>query len=101
MRRETRPRMGRRLRSAPLFVYPPDMSDLSDLYVEFHGAEITITFPGTRYTVTYYKPANSAQFLAKNFPYKSDDHCPMSNAEFLAYAWRLANEKARELGWIV
>jgi len=25
----------------------------------------------------------------------------MTAAEFLAQAWRLANDKARELGWIV
>jgi len=71
------------------------------LRVEVRQGEIIVTAPGTRYTVTYYKPAHSAQLLAENFPYKRDDHCPMSNAEFLAYAWRLANDKAPELGWIV
>ena len=25
---------------------------------------------------------------------------PMTQAEFLARAWRVANDKARELGWI-
>ena len=57
--------------------------------------------PYTRYTVTYYKPAKSPQLLAKRFPAKDDPHAPMTHAEFLARAWKAANDKARELGWIV
>jgi hypothetical protein len=26
---------------------------------------------------------------------------PMTSAEFVAKAWKIANEKARELGWVV
>jgi hypothetical protein len=26
---------------------------------------------------------------------------PIKRAEFLTFAWKLANDKARELGWIV
>jgi hypothetical protein len=59
----------------------------ADLHVEVRGAEIVVTLPFTSYTVTYYKPANSSQ-------------AGMTNAEFLAKAWRLANDEARELGWI-
>jgi hypothetical protein len=51
--------------------------------------------------VTYYKPAKSPQLLAKRFPAKDDPHAPMTHAEFLARAWKAANDKARELGWIV
>ncbi len=51
--------------------------------------------------MTYYKPAVSAQLLAKGFVHKSDARAPMTSAEFFAKAWRLANDKARELGWIV
>ena len=73
----------------------------TELRIDVRQGEIIVTLPGTRYAVTYYKPANSAQLLAKNFPHKRDDHSPKSNAEFLAHAWKLANYKARELGWIV
>jgi hypothetical protein len=71
------------------------------LLVEVWDDEIVITLPASIYAVTYYRPANSAGLLARNFP-KSDDHrVPMTQAEFLARGWKLANEKARELGWIV
>jgi hypothetical protein len=62
--------------------------------------EIIVTLPFTDYTVTYYKPANSPQLLAKNFPREDDRRIPMSQSEFLARAWKAANDKARELGWI-
>jgi hypothetical protein len=57
--------------------------------------EIVVTIPSTIYTVTYYKPHNSPQLN----PSKDDSSAPMTQAEFLAQAWRLANKKARKLGW--
>jgi hypothetical protein len=71
------------------------------LHLEVLEHEIIITLPFTNYTVTYYKPANSPGLLAKNFPTKDNSHVPMTQAEFLERAWNLANDKARELGWIV
>jgi hypothetical protein len=49
----------------------------------------------------YYKPKNSPQLLAKRIASKDDPLVAMRLSEFLAAAWRLANNKARELGWIV
>jgi hypothetical protein len=72
----------------------------ADLHVEVQGGDIVVTLPYTHYTVTYYKSANSPQLLAKRFPGKDDPHAPMTHAELLAH-WKLANDKARELGWIV
>jgi hypothetical protein len=43
------------------------------LLVEVWDDEIVITLPASIYSVTYYRPANSAGLLARNFP-KSDDH---------------------------
>ena len=60
-----------------------------------------MTLPGTSYSVTYHKPARSPQLLAKKLTHKHDLRVPMTSAEFVAIAWRLANDKARELGWIV
>jgi hypothetical protein len=77
------------------------MTDDRDLNVEVHGDEIVVSLPHTHYTVTYYKPSNSPQLLAKRFPGKDDPHARMTHAEFLAQAWKLANDKARELRWIV
>ena len=49
---------------------------------------------------SYHKPANSPQLLARKFPRKEDRRVSMTLADFLTAAWKLANEKARELGWI-
>jgi hypothetical protein len=73
----------------------------SDLNIEVLDNEIIVALPGTSYTVTYFKLARSPQLLAKNFSTKDDDRVPLTNGEFLARAWKLANNKARELGWIV
>jgi len=51
------------------------------LHVGVWKDEILITLPGTNYTVTYYKPANSLGLLAKNFPTKDDSRVPMTQAE--------------------
>jgi hypothetical protein len=63
--------------------------------------EIVVTLPGSTYSVTYYKPDKSPQLLAKRLATTDDLRIPMTAAEFLAKAWKLANAKARELGWIV
>jgi hypothetical protein len=73
---------------------------MTDLHIEVRDNEIIVTLPGSSYTVTYYKPANSPQLLAKRFHNKDDSRATMTQAEFLARAWKLANDKARELGWI-
>jgi hypothetical protein len=73
----------------------------SDLHVEVRGGEIIVTLPFPRYGVTYYKPANSPQLLARHISEEDDPNVSMTLSEFLAKAWRAANEKARELGWIV
>ena len=68
--------------------------------VEVRDTEIIVTVPGTDYGVTYYKPANSPQLLVKNFP-RDDKHASITRSEFLALALRLANDRAREPGWIL
>jgi hypothetical protein len=70
------------------------------LRIEVWDDDIIVSLPGTIYTVTYFKPANSPQLLARNFPRDDDSRIPMTQAEFLTRAWKLANDKARELGWI-
>jgi hypothetical protein len=65
------------------------------------GNEIIITLLGTSYSVTYFKRIGSPGLFAKDFANEDDPRVPMTSAEFLAKAWKLANDKARELGWIV
>jgi hypothetical protein len=69
--------------------------------VQVVDSELIVTLPGSFYSVTYYKPQNSPQLLAKNIADRDDLRILMTVAEFLAKAWRAANDKARELGWIV
>ena len=63
--------------------------------------EIIVTLPGTTYTVTYYKPDRSPQLLARLISDADDKRAPLKLSEFLSEAWKAANSKARELGWIV
>jgi hypothetical protein len=71
------------------------------LRLAVEGGEIVVTASDTDYVMTYHRPANSPQLLAKSFPRREDRRTSMTLAEFLTRAWKLANDKARELGWIV
>jgi hypothetical protein len=73
---------------------------LADIQLEVRGGDIIVDLPGTSYTVTYHKPGVSSQLLASYLPVKDDPRTELTQAEFLARAWLLANDKARELGWI-
>ena len=77
------------------------MVESDGLHVDVVDDEIIVSQPGTYYSVTYYKRENDHQLYAKKFPMQVDRRSLMSQAEFLAKAWRRANDKARELGWIV
>jgi hypothetical protein len=71
------------------------------LRVAVQGSEIVVSASGTDdYVVKYHKLANSPQLLARSFPRKEDRRVSMTLADFLTAAWKLANDKARELGWI-
>jgi hypothetical protein len=51
--------------------------------------------------MTYHKPENSPELLARSFARKEDRRVSMTLADFLTAAWKLANDRAPELGWIV
>jgi hypothetical protein len=70
-------------------------------YVDVAGNDILVTLQGTSYAVTYFKRRGSPGLFAKDIVHQDDPRIPMTSAEFLAGAWKLANDKARELGWIV
>jgi len=78
----------------------PTITVPSELRVEVLGDEIIVILPATSYGVTYTKPSNSPDLVAKNCVPKIDAGAPMTHVEFLAKAWLAANVKARELGWI-
>ena len=72
---------------------------MAELRVQVLNDDIIVTLPGSHYSVTYYKPAKSPQLVAKFISDRDDPRVAVSLSEFLALAWRLANDKARELGW--
>jgi hypothetical protein len=72
-----------------------------NLHIAVVDDEIIVSLPGTSYGVTYFKPPNSPQLLAKNISDRDDFRTPLRLSEFLARAWKVANDKARELRWIV
>lgn len=78
------------------------MTDNRDLNVEVQGDDIVVTLPGMSYVVTYYRAAAfPQQLLTKSHSGREEQRAPMTQAEFYSRAWRAANDKACELGWIV
>jgi hypothetical protein len=57
--------------------------------------------PGTSSRVVYRKPDRGPQLVARLDYFQNEQKGPITRAEFLTRAWKLANAKARELGWIV
>jgi hypothetical protein len=76
------------------------MTSFGDLVIEVLEGKIRVSLAGSNYAVTYHKPRNSPQLLAKSLPLNEDRNASLTQGEFLALAWRVANDKAREIGWI-
>jgi hypothetical protein len=72
-----------------------------ELSVEVYGNRIIVTLPGTSYSVTYVKPRAQPWLAATDMVHEDDPRIAMTSAEFLAKAWKVANDTARDLGWIV
>jgi hypothetical protein len=70
---------------------------IAGLHVAVWDDELVVSLPQSSYSVTYYKPLHSPGLLAKNISHPQSE---IRLSEFLAEAWRAANEKARELKWI-
>ena len=77
------------------------MSSEPRLRVQVVNDEIVVTLPGYHYAVTYSKPSQGRVLIARNSPPTDDLRITMKKSEFLAKAWKLANAKARDQGWIV
>jgi hypothetical protein len=75
------------------------MAETIRLHIEVEGDVIVVTLPGRTFRVIYSKPKKSDGLVA--FGSCGDKDAGVSQVEFLAGAWRVANDKARELGWIV
>jgi hypothetical protein len=62
--------------------------------IEVKGRDIVVSFPQARFMAVYYKAAGEPQLILRQRSW-CDDY------ELLAEVWHAANDKARELGWIV
>ena len=76
------------------------MTDFAALSIRMRGKDLIVTLPGSNYAVTYFKRDGCPGLLAKDIVQKDDPRLPQTAAEFLSQAWKLANQKARELSWI-
>ena len=77
------------------------MTNPADLHVEARDRDIIVTMPGTNLRVVYRKPDRAPQLVARLDYLQNQQEGPITRAEFLTLAWKLANDKARELGWIM
>jgi hypothetical protein len=62
--------------------------------IDVHGEDIIVSLESPGFIAGYYKPPNQPQLVLRHRT-QTDDY------ELLAAAWQAANDKARELGWIV
>jgi len=69
-----------------------------DVQVAVEDGAIIVTLPGTSFCVVYRKGADPWLLV---FDIRDDPNSPISKYTFRARAWVAANDKARELGWIV
>ena len=72
----------------------------ANLRVEVDGIDIIVTMPLTSFRMAYRKAQGNPWLIASDYV-RDDRDAPITRAEFLAQAWRAANEKSRKLGWLV
>jgi hypothetical protein len=87
--RYTRPRASR----------PRPVAKTIRLRIEVDDNGIIVTLPGTTFHVIYRKAPDAPGLVI--FALQTDETAGISQEDFLARARRVADNKARELGWIV
>jgi hypothetical protein len=70
-----------------------------DLHLVITEASIVATMTGTKFFVEYRKVKGTRWLTVSRV--RDDVSASMKRAEFLAWAWRAANDEARALGWII
>ena len=65
-----------------------------ELHVHVQNGEIVVTQPEHNFCAIYTKPARSPELVLKHRAQTKD-------TDLMVRAWEAANERARELGWIV
>ena len=74
---------------------------VEEILIETRGNNIVVDVPGTSHRIRYRRPNSDRQLVAYQLPKTDDPLAGITSAHFMKLAWRLATEKARELGWIV
>ena len=68
--------------------------------VEIEGRYIVVTIPGTSFRASYFKSPDEPGLMQSDFM-TDDNDAAISRHEFIALSFKAANDKARDLGWIV
>jgi hypothetical protein len=71
-----------------------------DIVVETRGKNIVVGMPGTTYRILYRKPNTGRQLVAYRLPMEDDPSAAINSQQFMALAWRIATNRAKQLGWI-
>jgi hypothetical protein len=74
-------------------------SGMTELCVQVLNDDINVSLPGSHYYVTYCKPAKSTRLVATFISDRGEPSVTMTLSEFLILACRVANDRARALGW--
>jgi hypothetical protein len=72
----------------------PSLKRWTPLEIMVQGGAIIVTIPSSRFRAVYHKPHGHPQLVLRERT-KTDDH------ELLSEASKAANDKARELEWIL
>jgi hypothetical protein len=70
------------------------------LRVDVRGGEIIVTMPGTGFRVIYARSHDDPGLVATSFHGRNGQETKIKLPTFLAHAWTVANDKARELHWL-
>ncbi|XSG81089.1 MAG: hypothetical protein ACPW61_08270 [Methyloligella sp. ZOD6] len=69
--------------------------------VEVIKKAIVVSLPGTHLKIVYQLSPEFSGLVAQTGNVRDDPKSPMAPVQFGIAAWQAANEKARELGWII
>ena len=69
---------------------------MPSLHVEVRDDEIIVTQSGSKFKAVYHSSTKCPRINLTD-----REGPPRGNYDFLSQAWQAANDKARELGWIV
>jgi hypothetical protein len=87
-------------RRRPSSVTPDDsLTSEGDLHLVITEGCILATMTGTNFLVQYRKVKGTPRLTISIV--RDDANASMKKAEFLAWAWRAANQEAQALGWII